>query len=1023
MQSETNSEPLPADITAHLDRGLQRLSRKERDAVLLRFFEERPLSEVGANLGISEDAAKKRVSRALEKLRQFLGRRGTQISSVTLAAALTQGTSKAAVSAAAISKVTAAALSPTTNSALLAQVLAAWRWAKIKMLLGAGSGAVVTAIVVSQTISKMETAQGQQTPPPDRALIAAGASNAPTAPDDATEQVPTTVSFAGQILPAHPLKITVLDATSSKPIAGAEVSASPNTDGNPKSLRTNPQGIIILAVPDHFPGDERITTFEVFVHTKDYPSRLVNWYSSTGSVFTIVTNGYTVRLESGITLSGTVASDRGEALAGIRVGLYGCGIHPHTIHTDQSGKVIDPPTLRVEDYPYYYQGTESDDAVLTDDSGRFHFEHFPSDTKALVVDLIGQDGARREFRTAQGDEALGGNDAEPISYRDLQSGSARLVLPKGITREGVVVDNNGEPVRGAKITEEAQWGSPIILSHSDTDFEGRFWLSNRAPREVILAATAAGHASASTIVDLKPGLGNIRIQLPAELPLKGRVVNQDGEPVPGANLDLDGADNEGLGLDWSGKTDGEGRFVWRGAPTNEVALSIKAAEYSSRIAHLRATTNELLVTLNDNHNNNAAYITGTVADATSGKPVEHFKVKVRHDRWTDWENGRTVEGVQGGFNLTTAQSEVDVQTQPSWFLTIQADGYEPYMTRIYAFEEGDQTLDIKLQPGGTIEGLVRNPDGGPAVGCHVNVATVAERLLSSHPGEFSLFHDRHRAVQTDATGRFKFEKPLGATAVVAFDDTGWAIANVRTNSADMELELLPWGHIEGTLMNGDTPLANQIVRLGDLVADASNPVQILQNANTDDNGYFAFDKLPASDYQISLNSRSWPYVKTMQTAVNVSAGKTNHISLKESGRTVVAKLIASQPSTAINWEDCSAVLSRDVFVPPAPTQLSFVTTASYQAAQSEYAHDPEVLAAERNVRTYRGTVSSDGSVIFENIPPGDYLLDLKLFERITAMNYDSRQLMDQLSSPVTVPPEKSESTNVVTLGTFALDGI
>lgn len=363
-----------------------------------------------------------------------------------------------------------------------------------------------------------------------------------------------------------------------------------------------------------------------------------------------------------------------------------------------------------------------------------------------------------------------------------------------------------------------------------------------------------------------------------------------------------------------------------------------------------------------------------------------------------------------------------MQTQPSWFLTVQADGYEPYMTRTYAYEEGDQTLDIKLQPGGSIEGLVRDPQGGPASKCQVNVAAVGDRLLSGRPGEFSLSQDWHRPVQTDGTGHFKLEKPLEATALFAFDENGWAVANIHTNSPGMELQLLPWGHIDGTLMNGDTPVANENVRLGDLVADPSNPVQILHSAKTDSDGHFAFDKLPAGEYQISLNSRGWPYVETMQTAVNVSAGKTNHLTLKESGRTVVARLIASQSSTVTNWEDCSAFLKRNVFPPSAPAQLSFVSIASFQAAESNYAHDPAVLAARRNMRTYRGTISSDGSVTFENIPPGDYLLDLKLFEKITKANYDSRQIIDQLSSPVIVPADETESTNAVNLGAFALGG-
>ena len=55
-------------IAPLLDGALEQLGQNDHDAVVLRFFEGRNFKEVGAALGASEDAAKKRVNRALEKL-------------------------------------------------------------------------------------------------------------------------------------------------------------------------------------------------------------------------------------------------------------------------------------------------------------------------------------------------------------------------------------------------------------------------------------------------------------------------------------------------------------------------------------------------------------------------------------------------------------------------------------------------------------------------------------------------------------------------------------------------------------------------------------------------------------------------------------------------------------------------------------------------------------------------------------------------------------------------------------------
>ena len=59
-----------------LDEGLAALNETDRSAIVLRFFANLAQHEVGTRLGISEDAAEKRVARALEKLRRFFARRG-----------------------------------------------------------------------------------------------------------------------------------------------------------------------------------------------------------------------------------------------------------------------------------------------------------------------------------------------------------------------------------------------------------------------------------------------------------------------------------------------------------------------------------------------------------------------------------------------------------------------------------------------------------------------------------------------------------------------------------------------------------------------------------------------------------------------------------------------------------------------------------------------------------------------------------------------------------------------------------
>jgi RNA polymerase sigma factor (sigma-70 family) len=83
----TNSES-PADwgqIRPGLDEALDSLNDEDREALLLRYFRKRDFRAVGLALGISDDAAQKRVSRALERLREFFTRRNVTIGASGLA--------------------------------------------------------------------------------------------------------------------------------------------------------------------------------------------------------------------------------------------------------------------------------------------------------------------------------------------------------------------------------------------------------------------------------------------------------------------------------------------------------------------------------------------------------------------------------------------------------------------------------------------------------------------------------------------------------------------------------------------------------------------------------------------------------------------------------------------------------------------------------------------------------------------------------------------------------------------------
>lgn len=96
-------------VKDELDDALASLGESERAAILLRFFENRSFREVGTALSITEDTAQKRVSRALDRLRGLLVRRGVPVSAVALASDLSAQALHGAPAALIHSIVTAAA--------------------------------------------------------------------------------------------------------------------------------------------------------------------------------------------------------------------------------------------------------------------------------------------------------------------------------------------------------------------------------------------------------------------------------------------------------------------------------------------------------------------------------------------------------------------------------------------------------------------------------------------------------------------------------------------------------------------------------------------------------------------------------------------------------------------------------------------------------------------------------------------------------------------------------------------------
>ena len=91
-----DSNPDWEQVRPLLDEALDWLDSTDRDAVLLRYFEHKSANEIGQTLCTTDDAAQKRVSRAVERLREFFAKRGITVGACGLAALISANAAQSA---------------------------------------------------------------------------------------------------------------------------------------------------------------------------------------------------------------------------------------------------------------------------------------------------------------------------------------------------------------------------------------------------------------------------------------------------------------------------------------------------------------------------------------------------------------------------------------------------------------------------------------------------------------------------------------------------------------------------------------------------------------------------------------------------------------------------------------------------------------------------------------------------------------------------------------------------------------
>lgn len=968
-------------IAPLLDEALVGLREKDRDALVLRFFEKKSFREVGDALGTSEDNAQKRVTRALDKLRNFFSRHGHIIPSVALAGTLTANSVQAAPAALAASITTAVLVkggsAAISGAALCQGTLQMLARARFRMLAWRSTGAfliVVAALLVVQS-------QRSQTP-------SAKAELQTPAVEQPVNVAPASPAFAAASTALQPLErrfaFRVVDATNDAPMSGVKLTLKETTDYPNRSTRefvTDRNGFGLLPPASR---DQKNWGYQIEVFQDGYVPKYVSWSASQGDVFAEIPTDYTTKLERGVVIGGVVVSENSEPISGVRLVFSVSGASPG------ASKARERLTMMGE----YHQ-------EVTDTEGRWSCNHVPEKFGMITWRLIHRDHQDVTYGTTapEADRSFG---FTRLPKADYLTGRALMPMKRGLIVAGIVVDEAGQPVINAKVTQGRDFRKPEASLL--TDREGRFRFQNAREKETTLTVQASGFAPQDRKLKPQADLEEQKFTLSKGGLLRGRVLDESSQPIATAIVRVapDGSSSDTF--EWRGKTDAEGRFEWLHAPLAPQRYYASATDHDSKSSvELPTDGVEHVITLTKNTRKRLR-LTTRAFDAETKQLIETFKVALSEGQ-EPVTNGNSILGL----GLSTPQPKgegraglctVTMSSYTTRFAAeVQADGYLPTRLTNVNSGQGELTLDFELRKGKAVRGVVRSADGQPVEGAQLLLMAGHDQMQMHHPAQFQADDSPVSGrARTDAQGQFSLTPKLEMHSIIASHPLGFAEISVDELKSSEEIVLQPWGRVEGVFKVGIRPVADQAVRLENFYWRFGGwpTLMIRVEARTDAGGRFVFEGVPPGERKIASGPRLRDG-RLSASAINheqpvlVKPGETTHVALGGTGRAVVGRISTDSIAKPVNWQqDDIHILTLKIGIPPEavlPVRGDFDSDPAYASAINAYSERSRPFwlsevgkTAQRMQRTYALLFHPDGSFRVNDVPPGTYELSVTPME-------------------------------------------
>ena len=951
-------EPSPdwLQLSPLVDDAMHELNEAEREAVLLRHFQNFSYGEIGGKIGLTENAARMRVERALEKLREILGRRGLALPAVALAGLLAANAVTAAptlLAARVVAGALAGAAAVGSGSAL------GWLATLLKSKAALGGTAAVLALVLGVLIVTRGGAQTQKVSPIKNveALAASAApvvAVAPTNSSDSATNQPTTAKPAkkkdSQLL--H-LKIVAADSGKPIPMVPIDYRGWTGKKFKGKSFTSDRFGECEVDYPTNMTELELTTRKDGIADTR------LLWRPPNGE---IIPTNYLLRVDWPVAISGIVEDADGKPVVGAKVG-WNHQENPATSKPPQS---------------HEFGWIET----TTDAAGKWRINRMAEDMVATIYGGAKHpDYAESQFVFC---------DRNKQALQQLRDGTHVFKMGRAMSVSGVVVDAADNPVSGAKV-----FVCPVMDSgkrETKSAADGTFSVKSSRSGEQLVTADAKGFAPTTIKVNITANTEPVKLVVKPGKTLRILVTDIYGTPIPGAtlwydciNFRLNKKDEIFVQLDFSKSTDKLGRIVHENAPDCEMRFTARAAGFhNTQDIFIRPDDQEHRITLE-----NALVVHGEVRDADTHQLIPKFRIA---QGWPDWNPVDNTTNAQwstidrfwssfssGVYSNTLEEAVVGGTKNRGYFLKFIAEGYQSFVSRLIGANEGNVELNIALHPAQTAKVVVYAPSGRRALNDDVGFVSPRSHLALV-PGGFKTdqVQSGGSLVHLDKNGTFELDNDPQVTRVVVAGDDGFAEATPAELAANPQMQLQPWGRLEATIYSGGQPVSGReyMPRFSGGSDESINFDLINTRFTSDANGKLIIEKLPPGKHQLmrlihfdAPDGQSGGWQHGNKSDFEIRPGETTKLELGISNCTITAHLQWPAGMAALPKQNIFAELHTPM--PEIPREMM-----TNQAASMEFMQSDAFQAAMKHHRSFPAKVSAEGIITVEDVEPGEYQLSV-----------------------------------------------